>query len=49
MAARIPFHLGDRKLRDVIEARHVHIHHGTVVFSGVFSERLSDVDAGVVH
>jgi hypothetical protein len=48
VAARTLFHLGDRELRDVVEARHVHIHHG-VVFGGVFGERLSDVDAGIVH
>jgi hypothetical protein len=44
-----PLILGDRELRDVIEARHVHIHHGGVVLGGVFGERLSDADAGLVH
>lgn len=31
------------------EPRHVHIHHGGVVFGSVFGERLSDADAGVVY
>lgn len=42
------FHLGDRELRDVIEARHVHVHHGGVDFGSLFGERLPDVDAGIV-
>ena len=43
------FHFGNGELRDVIEARHIHVHHGGVVFRGVFGERLADVNAGVVH